>query len=192
MILNNILQNTVSLSFKHSESAKEPIFNMLSDCPFNDIDIETYSTTPSVCMEISGVFNGEYGMWSLIAYLDNDGRVSKLKLGFSEEPSSRKPYTDSYVLSVAGFKDEDKSFWVKSIPMVDYTQSRVYNYRNFKTNKILTASDIKKLSTPVKVAKFSMSAKKDYLTGKFNIVCDEKFGINAYASEDVSVDEQQA
>lgn len=192
MILNNILQSTVSLSFKHSESAKEPIFNMLSECPFNNLDITAYSKTSPVCIETSGMFNGEYGTWSMIADLDRDGKVSKLKLDFKGEPSSRKPHFDNYTLSLNGFKDEDKFFRANSISMVDYTQSRVFNYRAFKADRVLTSYDIKKISTPVKVAKFSMSAKKDYRTGMYNIACDERFGMNTQSNETLSLDEIQA
>jgi len=179
MILNKNLQRVLDLAKSYGEGSSNIIENFSDSRPnFLESFVLSDHNNRQVSIQSNGCFNGESGTWNTQMILDANNEISALRLVFEGEQSSRKAYADTYTLELHEL-DTKPQFWVKKQQLVNFTQSRVYNYRKLEAQGALTSSKVKELSTPVTISCFSLTAKKDALKGKYIFDAKEVIGMQA-------------
>lgn len=182
MKLNKSLHNVLLLSERYSDYAHVLINKFLNASPVTSTpENEIKYSNSEISIDSFGDFNGEHGIWTSIVTIDKNNEVSKLRITFRGEGSSNKAYVDTFALTIAGVTP-DAPFGLKKRQLVDFTQARIYNYRNFAGTEPITIEDIKSYSTPVTISKFTLNAQRDVRTGKCNISANEKYGTAGQAS----------
>ena len=176
MKLNANLSRIFNLRHKYSEYANSMIENFWDSRP--EIDETTFdgmSNAHDVSVQSVGYYNGMIGTWNTTMSIDENKQISKLRLTFSTDHNSKTPYFDTFSLSLSGISPTTP-FWTTSQNLIDFTQSRVYNYRKMEIDHPLTVAEIKKISKPVTVAKFTLSAKKTADSKNYSTYASETFG----------------
>lgn len=183
MKLNDNLNRIFNLRSKYSEYANTIIENFWASQPEIDETLfEGMSNNNSVSIQTIGRYNGQIGTWETSMSLDQNREISKLKLSFRTDISSKTPHADTYTLSLSGITPA-APFWNTTHTLIDFTQSRVYNYRMLDVDHPLNAAEIKKLSQPVTLAKFVLTAKKDQKDNKYTTFASESIGFG-FRSDD--------
>ena len=176
MKLNDNLKRIFNLRTKYSEYANSIIENFWASQPeINESLFDGISNNHTISIETIGHYNGQIGTWETSMNIDQNREISKLKLSFRTDISSKTPHADTYTLSLSGITPATP-FWNTTHTLIDFTQSRVYNYRMLEVDHPLTAAEIKKLSQPVTLAKFILTAKKDQKDNKYSTFASESIG----------------
>ena len=178
MELNANLKRIFNLRHKYSDYTNAIIEDFWNNRP--NIPASTFngmSNARDVSVQSIGYCNGVLGTWDTSMSIDENQQISKLKLTFSPETSSRSKYFDTFSLSLSGIAP-NTPFWSTSQNLIDFTQKRVYNYRMLDIDHPITASEIKKLSQPVTIARFTLTAKKNASNNSYTTFGNETFGFD--------------
>lgn len=178
MILSDKLVRTLLYTKEKSSDSYALILEMFNSSPFrNNISL---LNEESFLIESLGSLKNELGNWTVSVKLDKSKKIDAVRMTFTGEKTTKKPYNDEYSVSLCGFNPI-----INKQDLVSISHNRYFNYRSMPAHRInITEKDIVAYSKPIKISNFDLTS--TVKGGRITLTSNEKIGQNGYSYESTS------